>query len=134
MNSMDASPRHGGLSGRWRSSTKRLILVYGVFFVAWTVVLIGAISWLLDAAPGDSTPNPDVSQREEELARKAAAAAPASDASKPSADKTPKGPTVPEGFSIHTFVAAPDIQPGTILRTANAKIRRQRGVGNPVFW
>jgi len=45
MNSMDASPRHGGLSGRWRSSTKRLILVYGVFFVAWTVVLIGAISW-----------------------------------------------------------------------------------------
>jgi putative membrane-bound dehydrogenase-like protein len=85
--------------------------------------LIGAISWLLDAAPGDSTPNPDVSQREEELARKAAAAAPASDASKPSADKTPKGPTVPEGFSIHTFVAAPDIHsPAGIAVTPDGKL------------
>ncbi|HEU4663306.1 MAG TPA: HAMP domain-containing sensor histidine kinase [Dokdonella sp.] len=45
MNAGDASPRHDGLSGRWRSSTKRLILVYGAFFVAWTVVLIGAIRW-----------------------------------------------------------------------------------------
>lgn len=45
MNASDASPRHDGLSGRWRSSTKRLILVYGAFFVTWTVVLIGAISW-----------------------------------------------------------------------------------------
>ena len=38
------APRDG-LSGRWRSSAKRLILAYGAFFVAWTVVLIGAISW-----------------------------------------------------------------------------------------
>jgi len=32
-------------AGRWRSSTKRLIIAYGAFFVAWTVVLIGVISW-----------------------------------------------------------------------------------------
>jgi signal transduction histidine kinase len=30
---------------RWRSSTTRLLLVYGMFFVAWSVVLIAAISW-----------------------------------------------------------------------------------------
>ena len=45
MNGPDAAPRQDGLSGRWRSSTKRLILVYGTFFVAWTVVLVGAIRW-----------------------------------------------------------------------------------------
>jgi signal transduction histidine kinase len=33
------------ISERWRSSTTRLILLYGAFFVAWTVVLIGAINW-----------------------------------------------------------------------------------------
>jgi signal transduction histidine kinase len=36
---------HAGLAGRWQSSARRLILAYGAFFVAWTVVLIGAISW-----------------------------------------------------------------------------------------
>jgi len=45
MNGVDARSRRDDLSGRWRSSTKRLILVYGAFFVAWTVVLIGAIRW-----------------------------------------------------------------------------------------
>ncbi|HEY6941487.1 HAMP domain-containing sensor histidine kinase [Dokdonella sp.] len=45
MNAGAASPRQDELSGRWRSSTKRLLLVYGAFFVAWTVVLIGAIRW-----------------------------------------------------------------------------------------
>ncbi|MBA8889903.1 signal transduction histidine kinase [Dokdonella fugitiva] len=45
MSAGEAAARQDGLSGRWRSSTKRLILVYGAFFVAWTVVLIGAIRW-----------------------------------------------------------------------------------------
>lgn len=45
MNASDAASRQDGPSGRWRSSTKRLILVYGAFFVAWTVVLVGAIRW-----------------------------------------------------------------------------------------
>ena len=30
---------------RWRSSTTRLLLVYGTFFVAWTIVLVSAIRW-----------------------------------------------------------------------------------------
>ena len=30
---------------RWRSSSTRLILVYGAFFVAWTVVLVGVVDW-----------------------------------------------------------------------------------------
>jgi signal transduction histidine kinase len=33
------------LSERWRSSTVRLIAVYATFFIAWSLVLIGAISW-----------------------------------------------------------------------------------------
>jgi len=32
-------------SARWRSSTVRLIAVYGLFFLAWSVVLVGAIGW-----------------------------------------------------------------------------------------
>ncbi len=35
----------GGFSELWRSSTSRLILGYGALFVAWSIVLIGAISW-----------------------------------------------------------------------------------------
>ena len=34
-----------GLSERWRSSTVRLIAIYGVFFLVWSVVLVAAISW-----------------------------------------------------------------------------------------
>jgi signal transduction histidine kinase len=33
------------LSGRWRSSTTRLIVIYGVFFLAWSIVLILSINW-----------------------------------------------------------------------------------------
>jgi signal transduction histidine kinase len=39
-----AQPRDR-LSERWRSSTTRLIVVYGAFFVAWTVVLAGVANW-----------------------------------------------------------------------------------------
>ncbi|MDR2013594.1 MAG: HAMP domain-containing histidine kinase [Rhodanobacter sp.] len=33
------------LSERWRSSAGRLILLYGAFFLAWTVLLIAMIDW-----------------------------------------------------------------------------------------
>lgn len=33
------------LTDHWRSATTRLILIYGAFFVLWTVVLIGAVYW-----------------------------------------------------------------------------------------
>ncbi len=33
------------LSDHWRSATTRLILIYGAFFVLWTIVLIGAVYW-----------------------------------------------------------------------------------------
>jgi signal transduction histidine kinase len=33
------------LSDHWRSATTRLILIYGAFFVLWSVVLIGVVYW-----------------------------------------------------------------------------------------
>jgi signal transduction histidine kinase len=45
MNPNAAVARRDGLAERWRSSTAHLILVYGAFFVVWSVVLIGAINW-----------------------------------------------------------------------------------------
>jgi signal transduction histidine kinase len=33
------------LSGRWRSSTTRLIVLYGLFFLAWSIVLVVSINW-----------------------------------------------------------------------------------------
>jgi len=33
------------LSDHWRSATTRLILIYGAFFVLWSVVLIAAVYW-----------------------------------------------------------------------------------------
>ena len=33
------------LNERWRSSTTRLIAVYGAFFLLWSIVLIGTITW-----------------------------------------------------------------------------------------
>ncbi|MEO6689784.1 MAG: HAMP domain-containing sensor histidine kinase, partial [Dokdonella sp.] len=33
------------LSDHWRSATTRLILIYGAFFVVWSVVLVGAVYW-----------------------------------------------------------------------------------------
>lgn len=38
-------PPAAQFSEHWRSSTTRLLLVYGAFFVAWSVVLIGVINW-----------------------------------------------------------------------------------------
>ena len=32
-------------SNRWRLSTTRLLIIYGAFFLVWSVVLIGAINW-----------------------------------------------------------------------------------------
>ncbi len=33
------------ISEKWRSSTARLIVIYGAFFVAWTVLLVAIIHW-----------------------------------------------------------------------------------------
>lgn len=33
------------LSDHWRSSTTRLILIYGAFFVVWGIVLVGVVYW-----------------------------------------------------------------------------------------
>lgn len=42
---MSARPLVGGFSELWRTSTTRLILGYGALFAAWSIMLIGAISW-----------------------------------------------------------------------------------------
>jgi signal transduction histidine kinase len=42
---MNAKPLVGGFSELWRSSATRLIVGYGLLFSAWSIVLIGAISW-----------------------------------------------------------------------------------------
>jgi signal transduction histidine kinase len=42
---MNARPLVGGFSALWRTSTTRLILGYGALFAAWSIMLIGAISW-----------------------------------------------------------------------------------------
>jgi signal transduction histidine kinase len=40
-----AAARISAFSELWRSSTARLILAYGALFAAWSIMLIGAISW-----------------------------------------------------------------------------------------
>ena len=37
------------LSDHWRSATTRLILIYGAFFVIWSVVLVGFVYWETNA-------------------------------------------------------------------------------------
>ena len=41
----------------WRPSALRLIVIYGVFFLAWSIVLVGAIRWqttqFLDGVVGE---------------------------------------------------------------------------------
>jgi signal transduction histidine kinase len=39
------SERRDRLSERWRSSTVRLIAIYGAFFLVWSIVLVAAINW-----------------------------------------------------------------------------------------
>ena len=45
MTRLDVPPVASPLSERWRSSTTRLILIYGAFFFAWTIILVGLIDW-----------------------------------------------------------------------------------------
>lgn len=40
----DLSPPEA-LDLRWQSSTTRLIVIYGLFFLLWSIVLIGSINW-----------------------------------------------------------------------------------------
>ena len=39
------SPAPAPLDTGWRPSALRLIVIYGAFFLAWSIVLVGAISW-----------------------------------------------------------------------------------------
>jgi putative membrane-bound dehydrogenase-like protein len=89
--------------------------------------LVGAIKWLTGQEAGDAKPNPDVSRREEEIAKKAAGeAAPKGDAktqamAKPEREKGL--PSVPDGFAIHTFVRAPQIKsPASIAVAPDGKL------------
>jgi signal transduction histidine kinase len=41
----DVRPQRDGITGRWRSSTVRLIAIYGAFFLLWSIVLVGVINW-----------------------------------------------------------------------------------------
>jgi len=50
-------PEPASLGKRWRPSAVRLIVIYGTFFLAWSVVLVGTINWqttqYLDRVVGD---------------------------------------------------------------------------------
>jgi putative membrane-bound dehydrogenase-like protein len=71
----------------------------------------GALKWLLDQEKADVAPNPDVSKREEDISKKAAG------------EEHSSLPTVPEGFSIRPFVAAPDIHsPASMCVTPDGKV------------
>ncbi|HEY2395727.1 MAG TPA: HAMP domain-containing sensor histidine kinase [Rudaea sp.] len=45
MTEPDPARRGNGLSERWRSSTVRLLAIYGAFFLLWSIVLVATISW-----------------------------------------------------------------------------------------
>jgi signal transduction histidine kinase len=50
-------PEPAPLDAHWRPSAVRLLVIYGAFFLAWSIVLIGTISWqttqFLDGVVGD---------------------------------------------------------------------------------
>jgi len=104
--------------------------------------LTAAISWLTGKIKIDATPNPEVSAKEEEIARKAAAkqspavapkangyhqkgqkvdyVPPAANA-KPAAE--PGLPAIVDGFSIHSFVRAPDFHsPSSMAVSADGRV------------
>jgi signal transduction histidine kinase len=43
------TPSIAPLSERWRSGTARLILIYGGFFLAWSVLLVALINWQISS-------------------------------------------------------------------------------------
>jgi signal transduction histidine kinase len=51
------SPQPASISKRWRPGAVRLLVIYGAFFLAWSVVLVGTINWqttqYLDRVVGD---------------------------------------------------------------------------------
>jgi signal transduction histidine kinase len=57
MNQPMPAPAPAAPAKRWRPSALRLIVIYGAFFLAWSVVLVGTISWqttqYLDRVVGD---------------------------------------------------------------------------------
>ena len=99
--------------------------------------LVAAIQWLTGEAKGESKPNPDLSAKEDEIAKRVAPAEKPKEEKK--AEATPAGakpqaaaapasenpalPKVPEGFVISTFVKAPDIKsPASIAVTPDGRL------------
>lgn len=73
--------------------------------------LAGAIAWLLGAEKGDATPNPQVSEQEAELAKKAVA------------ERNKEFPEVPDPFEVTAFVRAPQIKsPASIAVTPDGRV------------
>jgi len=74
--------------------------------------LIGAIKWLGGLEKADATPNPKVSEEEEKIAKAAAAG--------PSTESLPK---VPDGFTIKSFVRAPEFHsPSSMCVSPDGKV------------
>ncbi len=91
--------------------------------------LIAAIKWLEGLTPADATPNPQVSEHEDEIAKKLAPPAPpapekpATEPAKKAAADPKSLPKVPDGFAINVFVNAPDIKsPASITVSPDGKV------------
>jgi putative membrane-bound dehydrogenase-like protein len=79
--------------------------------------LIAAIRWLLNLDQWDVTPNPEVSKREEEIAKKVAPA------EEPASQPQSMLPTAPPGFELTTFVKAPEIHsPVSLAATPDGRV------------
>ena len=84
--------------------------------------LLAAIQWLTGQATGDAKPNPDISAKEEEIAKKVAPKEEKKDDKKAEAADPPL-PHVPDGFRVHVFVKAPDIKsPASIAAAPDGRL------------
>jgi putative membrane-bound dehydrogenase-like protein len=89
--------------------------------------LIAAIKWLNGEAEADVKPNPEISAKEDELAKKVAPPEekkePQKKTDKKAEAEPSKLPKLPDGFVINTFAAAPDIKsPATIAVTPDGQL------------
>jgi putative membrane-bound dehydrogenase-like protein len=85
--------------------------------------LVAAIKWLTGEAAGDATPNPDMSKREDDLAKKVAPPDKPKEPEKKAAAEEPKLPAAPNGFTLSVFARAPDIKsPASIAAAPDGKI------------
>lgn len=93
--------------------------------------LVAALKWLNGDAPGSATPNADLSQREDEIAKKVAppekpkAEKPKDAEKKAEADVPPAPalPKIPDGFTATVFAYAPDIKsPASIAASPDGRL------------